>query len=280
METRVWNKMESKTICYGGEWEDIQTTVRANVFAILMDLSNDRVKYYKSDLYHDAIWLSENITGCMQFDWVVRESGTFIGEVTRYVKDEEWSDAVRYRFEILVDDSRKWIVNIYEAGSSEETVSWMDRHAALDINECDVAKTIEGCIYHPAPVGGWHQEEDDPLDVSCIGYKTPTGIEHGAKDHDKINCPVHSYGSNENPTLGNESLKEKEINMQSVVEELREKLQDATSTRDEAYDARSNLDDFVQELDSYIDDVEELINNLNDLPEVSVEFEVDLRFDS
>jgi hypothetical protein len=81
---RVWNLIDSKTICWGGEWDDYKSTIRSTVFGVMIELARDRVKHYVSDLYHDATWLTESLVGPMQFEWIARESGTFIGESANY----------------------------------------------------------------------------------------------------------------------------------------------------------------------------------------------------
>lgn len=292
---RVWNKIDSDNMVYGGTWGDVETSIQAKVFGHMLELAQGRLVSYRSDLYHDALWIDKIVTGPCQFDWVARESGTFIGDSVQHIKLDDWVDAVKYRFEIINEDGR-WMLNIYqdvplvsvstipldpymgETDNVPDTVSWVDRHAALDISECDVAKAIEGCIFHPAPVGGWTVEED-PLDVSCIGYKTFGGIQHGLGDQAKDNCPVHG---NNFPTLRNESTQTGKvtINMDSILRELREKLDEANSARDEAYDAKNELDDAISEFDDYIDQVENLIGSLDDMPSLSVDLDLRVSFEA
>lgn len=330
---RVWNKLDTNTLQWGGSWADAQSTIRAVLFGTMVDLARDRIKHYRSDLYHDALWISENITGPRQFDWVVRESGTFIGEVVQYVSDDDWTDTVRYRFDIRVENDRKWILDIYEAGpivpvnphfceecgvnvaqhveymemwlcsdfctgkaearlgafytapNVPDTMPWVDKHAALDVSECDVAKAIEGCIFHPAPVGGWTMVEDlgdkieELLDVSCTGYK-----ENGSLQHDGDTCPVHENGLGiKFPTLRNveqNAPKRKVIQMDSILRDLREKLDEARSAYQELEDVQEQISESKDELESYIDDVESLLGSLDDLPSVSVSVSIDVDFDA
>lgn len=227
---RVWNKIDSQTICWGGEWDDAKSTIKATVFAVMLKLSRDRVKHYISDLYHDATWLNEKLVGPMQFEWVARESGTFIGESANYHRIEDWHEAVKYRFEILVDEKSKWILHIYEAGPIVPEIPrfceecgtriakyvdymqmWLcsdyctglveSRQGRETYTEDDQGNWLQ--VNVPDSIPNWGTEEvfvgtqemgaEDPLDVSCIGYKTPSGIEHGSADHDKDNCPVHGF---------------------------------------------------------------------------------------
>lgn len=115
MEDRVWNKIDSSTLVSGADWVDAQSTVRALVFGKLVELGHNKIKFYRSDLYHDAIYLLNTLKGEHTFDWIARESGTFIGDVTSYVRDD-WEKLARYRFDIRLDGDHKWVLDIYEAG--------------------------------------------------------------------------------------------------------------------------------------------------------------------
>jgi len=112
-DQKVWTKIDTRTLFHGGEWDDIATGLRAKTFEVMLELA-ERVKHYRSDLYHDAMWLEERLTGPMQYDWIARESGTFIGEVVAQIALSEWDGSVKYRFELL-NDERRWMLNVYEA---------------------------------------------------------------------------------------------------------------------------------------------------------------------
>lgn len=337
MEAKVWNLIDSQTLCWGANWEGSESTVRATVFGKMVNLGRDRIKSYSSDLFHDAMWLKEMLTGPMQFDWIARHSGTFIGEVCSHVKADDYENSVYYRFEIIEQD-RKWILNIYEAGpvlptdidyseneayqiqQEKETIPWIDRHAALDVSECDVAKAVEGCIFHPAPIGGWHMEENNeeefvlpdefqpyfsneslPEGVAEILYgndepdnQTLADAEAALKALDPIeeliaelfkagNAPIKVESIFDDfPTLRNETSKltRKENGMDSIIRDLREKAQDAENAKEELDGVRYELDSAIEELDEYIGAVNDLIDSLDNLPEVSVSVEVDVNFDS
>lgn len=356
MDNLVWNQIDSRNICYGGTWNDVQSTIRATVFAVMLELAQDRVKHYRSDLYHDAMWLAEQVTCPISFDWVVRESGTFIGDSAGYCKLNEWDKSVKYRFEILNEGSIKWKLNIHEAtvlpvpvvpqnihfceqcGAKdahyvnsleiwvcsiackeqflnlressmverfcnetplpenvvtalvntdvnpinwtpekvEEIVNQYDAenslnpyaemnavHEALPIGECELATTAAGCIYHSAPpISKFHTYTDEEK-IAIAEATFPT-----LRNDSSITDTIHKDGNR------------KVINMESILRELREKLDEANSARDEAYDAKSQLDDAISEFDEYIDEMDNLIGSLDNLPSISIDLDVRVEFDS
>lgn len=342
METRVWNLIETKTLVNGANWDDAKSTVCATIFGKMVELAKDRVEHYRSDLYHDALWLDRELKGPMQFDWIARESGTFIGEIVNHVKDDDWSKSVRYRFDIRLEGDRKWMLDIYEAGpivpqsvhyceecgtmvghyvedmsmwlcstycatkaqerlnpvpNVPDSVPWVDSHAALHVRDCDMAASAAGCIWHPAPVNGFPP-------AGCTGYNNWDGN----VQHDGDTCPVHEdLNTEENilpdefqpyfkditdedkerilnanfPTLRNTTSNyTKEITMDSILRDLREKASDAETAKDELEEKKYELDDAVSELENYLEEINNLIDSLDNLPEVSVSVEIDVSFDS
>jgi hypothetical protein len=73
--------MSTRRIGYEtGRTEISETGTHAAVFAELVTLSRPIVSHYLSDLYHDALWLSRNLTGSdTTFYYGLRETGTSIG---------------------------------------------------------------------------------------------------------------------------------------------------------------------------------------------------------
>ena len=57
----------------------LPTHLPARVFAILVELACPVIKSYWSDLYHDAIWVCDQVKGPAEFIYGVRETGTTIG---------------------------------------------------------------------------------------------------------------------------------------------------------------------------------------------------------
>lgn len=68
---------ESFTVRLVG-WCEFNDSVRALLFGHMVKLAKPIVQEYQSDLYHDAMWLAENVTGARTFEWLVRPSGTNI----------------------------------------------------------------------------------------------------------------------------------------------------------------------------------------------------------
>lgn len=67
---------------YGFEtdWNQAKGPVRALLFGQMVKRAIGVVEFYHSDLYHDAQWIEENVTGATQFLWMVRRNGTNLGE--------------------------------------------------------------------------------------------------------------------------------------------------------------------------------------------------------
>lgn len=64
---------------FTGDFTEISTG-RAKVFGELVKLATPHVTAYHSDLYHDAVWLHENMCGDrFGFFWSYNASGTTIG---------------------------------------------------------------------------------------------------------------------------------------------------------------------------------------------------------
>lgn len=285
MDNRVWNKIDSTTMVYGGQWEDARSTIRAHVFGVMINLARDRVKNYKSDLYHDALWLSEWLIGPMRFDWIARESGTFIGAVVQHITDSEWEDTARYRFEIR-EDNRSWKLNLYEAGPLSIPVPNVpDTSTGVVVEEGAVlieTEKVERFCNEPLPenvVEALVNTSVNPINwtppkVAEIVIDYESGMFH------KTGAIPSVKGVGINPTPRNEvtNNNRKVINMDDIIRDLREKLAEASTARDDAQNAKYNLDEFISELEDYSNSVDELIDQLQDLPTVSVSFEVDLSF--
>lgn len=115
-----WELMETRTLVYGGDFEDRGSTIKAKIFEVLVVLSEFRLKSYRSDLFHDALWL-DKVAGPEVFCWSVRESGTYLG-------DEEFINQVNkafregwtYKFE-LVEDNEIWSLRIWEGCGELQT---------------------------------------------------------------------------------------------------------------------------------------------------------------
>lgn len=249
MTNKVWVLTNTSTLVYGGEWKDAESSIRAKVFGHLVELSRDRVKFYQSDLFHDAIWLKEEMTGPMSFEWIARESGTHIGEVCQYVKDDEFTNCTRYRFEVLGDEKNRWILTIYEFKEKQTCTS-------DDPNN--------------------HQGDTCPVHE---GISLPTDIDYSENEAYQLQLAKEKF-----PTLGNLEqtvLERKENNMEQIISDLRDKYNEASNSKDQLEEYGSNINDAVDELDTYMSDLDDLISNLDQLPEISVYVDLDtVSFDS
>lgn len=346
---KVWNKASTKVMVYGGDWNSAQTSVRSSIFSKMIELARDRVKFYVGDLYHDALWLSEEVNGATTFEWVPRESGTHIGDTAKIVKDDDWADSARYRFEIREEDNQKWVLDTWE----------LVVHEGTPIEDCDSAMTGAGCIYHPSPVGyvctgvysdyGTVQHDGD----TCPIHEDPgaerrdakyrdamyesvqtqrdlqtgdwreevpgTGkdyygnpVDLGAKYRDAVLTPLPNVPDSvpftpefrettdeqrddiikmlfepNIPTLRNDFITEpsaplrKGNKMDEIIRDLREKYEEASSSKDTLEEYQSNINDAVDELDTYMSDLDDLISSLDRLPEISVYVDLDtVSFDS
>jgi hypothetical protein len=299
MEDRVWNKIDSKTLVNGAEWCDAQSTVRAMVFGKMVELAKDRIKFYQSDLYHDAIWLLNTLTGPLQFDWIARESGTFIGDVTLHVKDDEWAKSARYRFDIRLEGDRKWVLDIYEAGPivPPTDVDYSENEAYQIQSEKDERDL--GAKYRDKM-----QEEfvlPDEFHPYFSNEPLPESVEEAVakQDADPIKAMIDSLFARPGnpptkvesifdfPTLRNESTMQqnaatrKENNMDQIIRDLRDKYEEASNSKDQLEEYQSNISDAVDELDTYMSDLDDLISSLDQLPEISVYVDLDtVSFDS
>jgi hypothetical protein len=109
---------ETFTVRLSG-WHPFNDGVRALLFGHMVKLAVPVVQHYHSDLYHDARWLEENVSGPTEFDWLVRPSGTNIagtakigveigaGETARFYRVRVFSDPGRYEPR---DDEGNWHV--------------------------------------------------------------------------------------------------------------------------------------------------------------------------
>lgn len=55
-------------------------SVRALLFGAMLQRAAPVLKHYRSDLYHDALWVDDHITDAMTWTWLVRECGTNLGD--------------------------------------------------------------------------------------------------------------------------------------------------------------------------------------------------------
>lgn len=62
-----------------GTFDDLATSIRALTFGRLVERAAPIVVHYRSDLYHDALWLAQWLTGPTTFYFACDDWGTGIG---------------------------------------------------------------------------------------------------------------------------------------------------------------------------------------------------------
>lgn len=68
--------------------------------------------------------------------------------------------------------------------------------------------------------------------------------------------------------------------LDSIVRDLRDKLSNADSSREELREHKYEVEEAVNDLDSYIDELEGLIDSLDSVPTVDISVSVDVTFNS
>lgn len=134
--------------------------------------------------------------------------------------------------------------------------------------------------------------KEDPLDVSCTGYKGVYGIAH-----DGDTCPVHEedgtmksalisdiadfvFPSKEKSQVNVPDTTKGNTNMYELLNDLREKLDAANAAKDELQEAKYDIDSAIDDLETYVSDLDDLIGSLDSLPEISVSVSLDVDFES
>lgn len=108
---------ESETIDLWGWGKEYDSDVLPQrIFGHLVRLAAPVVKEYHGDLYHDAMWVKETISGPTEFLFLVRHSGTHIGPSAQLMFDSLSTNAVLYRVSLSVDERGRWTLRIYVLG--------------------------------------------------------------------------------------------------------------------------------------------------------------------
>lgn len=89
----------------------VVTSTLALAFGHLMNLAVPVVKQFRSDWYHDALWLAEWGSDPAPFFFVVRESGTLIGRDERLLLSQVGK---AYKVTIALGDRNWWTMTIEE----------------------------------------------------------------------------------------------------------------------------------------------------------------------
>lgn len=143
MAVQVQDSPVERVRLYGvtDTWSAAASVVRALLFGAMVERARPVVQHYLSDLYHDAVWVSEHVVGATEFLWMVRENGTDLGELAQ----------VQERI-----SSREPRV-LYHVALTEERGTWWATFTTL------VAVTSDGQVVPPPPVC----EHDVPMSVRC-----------------------------------------------------------------------------------------------------------------
>jgi hypothetical protein len=54
-------------------------SIRALLFGAMLDRAELIVQHYRSDLFHDALWIEKHVTGEFSWYWMLRKHGTHVG---------------------------------------------------------------------------------------------------------------------------------------------------------------------------------------------------------
>jgi hypothetical protein len=92
---------DGEAIRLTGWFEQINDSVRALLFGELLKRAQP-IEHYPSDLYHDAHWIAEHVTGAMTFYWAARTWGSDIG-TDRDLVAAAAAGKVVYRVELTCD---------------------------------------------------------------------------------------------------------------------------------------------------------------------------------
>ena len=103
------------------------------IFGFLVQMAAPVVKEYHGDLFHDARWLTNNVTGPGSFLFCVRHSGTNIGHSARLMYESVAYDAVLYNIDVSIEKGGEWFltVDVLGARPARATASTADR--VLDV---------------------------------------------------------------------------------------------------------------------------------------------------
>lgn len=95
--------MNTLTLGYVTGRTEIDESNRAVLFGELVKLAVPVIKAYHSDLFHDAIWLTEHVKGPeFTFYYSIDDCGTLIGTELKLVLARDH----RYRITVRVDEGK------------------------------------------------------------------------------------------------------------------------------------------------------------------------------
>lgn len=90
-EARISGRPVEHFLCGWETFEEGQRSIRALLFGLIADLAWPIVEHYRSDLYHDAHWITEHVNGPGTFYFACDEWGTEIGTIhTALTRKHRW----------------------------------------------------------------------------------------------------------------------------------------------------------------------------------------------
>lgn len=87
-------------------------SLRALLFGAMLDRADGVVKHYRSDLFHDALWIEKFVAGEMTWYWMVRTYGTHIGTDLGAAYRTWGKDADNVTYKMTLTQNRvSWVVS-------------------------------------------------------------------------------------------------------------------------------------------------------------------------
>jgi hypothetical protein len=92
--------------------QDEARSIRALLFGAMLDRAENVVQAYRSDLFHDALWLDKYVTGEFSWYWMLRRHGTHVGTDLQAAVDVFGRDNynVYYKVSLTLDRLSRWVV--------------------------------------------------------------------------------------------------------------------------------------------------------------------------
>lgn len=97
-----------------GDFDALRESLLPRIFGHMVQLATPVVEEFLGDLFHDAEWLRKNVTGPCSFGFMVRTSGTNLGESARIMGSIGAPGAILYRLTVAMEDRQRWSLTIEE----------------------------------------------------------------------------------------------------------------------------------------------------------------------
>lgn len=100
-----------------GEFDELRDMIHSRLFGVLVTLAEGVVKEFHSDLFWDAKWVKEHVTGSMTFMYLVRHSGTCLGSNAPYMRSIGAGHL--YQIDLTMNERKAWFLTITEQNGAE-----------------------------------------------------------------------------------------------------------------------------------------------------------------